>query len=470
MNETKRPRSWWLREALADDPGEPCPPLERDVDADVLVIGGGYTGMWTAHFIKEAEPDRNVVLLEKDICGGGPSGRNGGFVNAFWEDIESLIEAVGEERALTVCRIGERSLTEIGEWCDLHGVDAWYTPSPHMGVSASPAQDGAWDEWVATMERLGVADGRLEILSAEQVQRVCRSPIFRAGIVTPNTALAQPARLARGLRRVLLEHGVRIHENTEVKRFRGGPPAEAETRGGRRVRAGTAVLALNAWASEWKWFRRTILPRGSYIVLTEPIPDRLEEIGWTGPEGIYDFRTTLHYLRTTPDGRIAFGAASSRAGLGSGLDGRLDYDDVSVRRITNDMRRMFPSLANVKIEAAWGGPIDVSSFHFPFFGTLSPGNVHYGLGFTGGGCGPCHLAGKVLSGLSQGADDEYTRLPLVGLRPKKFPPEPIRSVGAFLSHEAIVRKDEAEDDAKRPNPLIDFVAKLPRRLGYNIGP
>ncbi|GBC86676.1 Gamma-glutamylputrescine oxidoreductase [bacterium HR12] len=255
-----------------------------------------------------------------------------------------------------------------------------------------------------------------------------------------------------------------------MARFRGARGSVlVETPTG-EVRARAGVLALGAYAAPLPAFRRTVMPRGTYIVLTEPIPDRLAEIGWTGGEGIYDFRTALHYVRTTRDGRIAFGAASARAGLGTGLGPRLRYDPVSVGRLIRDFARWFPTLSDVRFECAWGGPMDVTGLHLPFFGTLPGGAVHYGLGYTGGGVGPCRLGGRILSGLALGIEDEHTTLPLVGLRPKPFPPEPLRSPGAALVQAAIVRRDDALDLGERPNPLVDQLARLPRRLGYHIGP
>ncbi|MGH2529545.1 MAG: NAD(P)/FAD-dependent oxidoreductase [Actinomycetota bacterium] len=464
----RMPRGWWMEEALAQDPGEPCPPLSTDTAADVVILGGGYTGMWTAYFLKERDPGIDVVLLERDICGGGPSGRNGGFVNALWDELPVLAERHGDREALALCRVAERSIEEIGVWCEAHALDAWYSRGGDLGVSTSAAQDGSWRENVETARRVGADDVYVE-LSEEEVADRCRSPIFRGGVSMPSAAHVQPARLARGLRRVLLERGVRIFEGTPVLRFRGGSRAEADTPGS-RVTAGSAIVGLGAYAARLRRFRRAILPRGSYIVITAPAPQKIDEIGWTGGEGLYDFRSSLHYLRTTPDGRIAFGGASSRVGLGTGLGPRLDFDQASVARLVCDLHRWFPSFRDVPVECGWGGPIDVTGLHVPFFGTLPPGNVHFGLGFTGGGVGPCHLAGRILSGLALGVEDEYTRLQLVGADPKPFPPEPLRSPGAFLTHEAIVRKDDAEDEGGRPNPLVDLVARLPRRLGYNLGP
>jgi len=231
-----------------------------------------------------------------------------------------------------------------------------------------------------------------------------------------------------------------------------------------------AVIGLGAYAASLPRFRRAILPRSSTIVLTAPTPERLEDVGWTGGEGVYDYRSTLHYLRTTPDGRIAFGGAGARTGLGTGLGPRMDFDEAAVTRLVRDLHRWFPSFHDVPVECAWGGPIDVTGLHLPFFGTLPSGNLHYALGFTGGGVGPCHLAGRILSGLALGAEDDFTRLPIVGAEPKPFPPEPLRSPGALLVTRAIMRKDDADDDDRRPNPLVDLLARLPRRLGYNLGP
>jgi glycine/D-amino acid oxidase-like deaminating enzyme len=461
-------RSWWLREAMAADPGEPCPPLRGDRDADVVILGGGYTGMWTAYQLRLRDPGLHVVLLEADICGGGASGRNGGFVNGFWNGIGENAEHLGADAAITLARAADPSIVEIGEFCDRHGVDAWYTHGGDLGVATSPAQEGAWRSTLAAAKDLGVEDEFME-LSPEEVAKRCRSPAFGGGIYTHSAATVQPARLARGLRRVLLDMGVEIHEGTPVRAFRAGRPAVAEAAEG-RVRARTAVLALNAWMEHWRAFRSRVTVRGSYMVITAPAAERLDEISWTGGEAVWNFRAAVDYLRTTPDGRIAFGTGGMQPGFARSIGPRFGHDPRFVRRVAEHLWRLFPSFRDVPLEAAWGGPIDVSSAHVPFFGTMPSGNVHYGVGYTGNGVGPSHLGGKILAALSVGAADEVSHLPVVGLRPRRFPPEPIRSPGMLVANQAILRKDEAEDDGLRPDPLTRFVATLPRRLGYNLGP
>lgn len=461
-------RAWWLREALAHDPGTPAPPLQEDTSADVVVIGGGYTGMWTACHLKEREPGLDVVLLEQDICGGGPSGRNGGFVNGWWTGLGELARRYGEGDAMELCLAVSRSVHDIGAFCERHDVDAWWTPAGELAVATNPFHEGAWRPMVEAAERFGVADELAE-LSPVEVATICRSPVFGGGLFSHEAATVQPARLARGLRRVLLERGVRIHEGTPVTRFRASRPVVAETPGG-SVRAGEAVVAVNAWGIHWRAFRRTVAVRGSYIVLTAPAPERLEEIGWTGGQAIRDLRPSLHYLRTTPDGRIAFGCAGLQPGLARGIGPRFAHDGPFLSTAVRDLHRMFPSFADVPIEAGWGGPIDVAGDAMPHFGTLAGGNVHYGLGYTGNGVAPAHLGGRILCSLVLHDDGGPSRLGVVTREPVRFPPEPFRSAGMFVANAAIHRKDDAEDDGRRPDPLTSFVARLPRRLGFNLGP
>ena len=461
-------RSWWLRDALADDPSPPSAPLRRDATADVVILGGGYTGMWTALQLTELDPGVDVVVLEQDICGGGASGRNGGFVNSFWSDLEYLARTFGDGVAIALCEAGEDSVRALGSFCDRHGIDAWYRADGEYVVAASEDQVGRWADDVIAADRLGVSE-HFQVLSAEEMRERISSPVFRGALYRKVGATVHPARLARGMRRVLLERGVRIFEDTPVTRFGAGAPVIAETPAG-SIRAGTAVVALNAWAHHWKRFRRTLVVRGSYVVLTAPAPEELKEIGWTDGSGLADMRSAVHYVRTTPDGRISFGVGGMQPNLARRIGPRFGYDEHAARVAIADLHRMFPGFVDVPVEAAWGGPIDVSGHHLPTFGTLGRGNVHYGHGYTGNGVGPAHLGGRIMAARILGKSDPVLDLPLVDLEPLRFPPEPIRSPGALVANTAIRRKDEAEDDGEQPNPFVDFVAKLPRRLGYNLGP
>jgi len=285
-----------------------------------------------------------------------------------------------------------------------------------------------------------------------------------------DAANVQPARLARGLRKVLLERGVRILEGTPVTRFRASRPALAETPGG-TVRAGEAVIGLGAWATWWRAFKAVLTVRGSYMVITAPAPDRLERMNWTGGEQVRDLRSSIHYGRTTPDGRIALGLGGLQPDLARRIDHRYDSEERYALRVAQDVARLFPAFADVPIEAAWGGPITVSGFTMPFVGSTGRhGNVHHGLGYTGNGVAPSHLGGKILAALATHADDGFTRLAVVSREPKRFPPEPIRSPGMLIVNRAIRRKDDREDAGRRVGRVTGSLARVPRRLGLNLGP
>jgi glycine/D-amino acid oxidase-like deaminating enzyme len=470
--EAPRPanRSWWLEEALGrpEFAEPPAPPLDREIGTDVVILGGGYTGMWTAWFVKQLEPEADVVILEQDICGGGPSGRNGGFVNSFWGYVDEAVDLFGDRRGIELCLACEAAAKDIGRFCAENDVDAWYTPGGDLGIATSPAQEGRWRETVETAVRLGFADRLVELDAAAVADRV-RSPIFGSAMNTTDAATVQPARLARGLRRALMERGVRIYEQSPVRRFRGRSPAVAETPNG-SVAAGRAVIALNAWGASWPVFSRAIAVRGTYMVVSAPAPDELEQIGWTSGVALWDFRSAVNYLRTTADGRIAFGTGGMQPGFARTIGPRFRYDERYVAVVAEQFRRWFPSFANVPLEAGWGGPIDVSGTHLPFFGTLPGGAVHYGFGYTGNGVGPSHLGGRILARLALGIEDDDTRLPVVDMEPKRFPREPLKSLGVRVVNGAILRKDAAEDAGAEPAALTSFLAHLPRRLGYGLGP
>jgi len=440
--------------------------LEGSLRADVAIVGGGFTGLWTAFHLKQADPGADVVVLESDICGGGPSGRNGGFMYGLWEDFEVMVDLFGTQGAVRIGEAAERAVDLAEGVFREAGIDIWFQRSGHLNVSTSPV----FDDSVEDYRRLHLLDGfpadQFELLSASEVAERCRSPQFRAGVLERRGAIVQPARLARGLRALVLELGVRIFEGTPVESVEGGTPVKIVTPGG-EVSAEQAVRAINAWSKQIPPFRRSIIPRASHIVLTEPAPDRLREMGWTGGEGIGDFRATVHYLRTTPDGRIAFGAGTGSSART--VNGSMSNDPSWYRRLETTLHKWFPEFRDVGIETGWGGPIDLSAHHIPFFGSMWGGNVHYGMGFTGGGVGPCVLAGQILSSLLLGRQDEFSSLPLVGYRPKSFPPEPFFSIGARLTLEAILRTDEAWEAGRSGNPVLKTLARLPRLLGYNLG-
>jgi glycine/D-amino acid oxidase-like deaminating enzyme len=456
---------WWLEEAGSP---EPRAPLEGDVDADVVIVGGGYTGMWTAWFIAEAEPDARVVVLEAERCGTGPSGRNGGFANALWLSVASLRERFGAEAALEIARASEEAIDGIGEWCAQQGVDAWYRRGGYLQVSTTPFHDSVARAGVQAAAELGAPD-RCVAQSPDDVRRRCDSPVFRGGAYHPAAATVQPARLALGLRERLIGRGVLIFEGSAARRPRARPGGvEVETPSG-RVQAGAAVLAAGGRLAAHPPLRRRLTVTSSHMVITEPVSDVLEEIGWTGGECITDSRAAVQYLRTTPDGRIAFGWGGGRVVPGARLNGRAEVDRRVTAEVERRLVRVFPSLRGRRIEHAWGGPIDVSPTHLPVIGTLATDRVHYAFGYTGNGVGPSHLVGRTLASMALDRRDEHTRLALVEPPPVRVPPEPFRYAGGTIIRAALLRRERLEEEGRRADPLTRFIAGVPERMGIHIG-
>jgi glycine/D-amino acid oxidase-like deaminating enzyme len=460
-------RSWWIDEAGGVD--DPQPELSGDAACDVAIAGGGYTGMWTAWHVKQLAPDARVVLLEADLCGHGPSGRNGGFVEDLWFNLPSLRARFGDAGALAIGRAAAASVDDIGAWCEQEGVDAWFRRGGQLVVSAAPAQDGAGDDTVRAAAELGVPQ-EVVALSPEEVRRRCASPVFRGGTFLPTGATVQPARLALGLRRRLLDRGVEIHEHTRVRRVvdRGAAGVELLTDHG-RVRAAHGVLAAGGALAAFPPLRGRLTVASSHIVLTEPVPDVLEELGWTGGEAITDGRALLHYFRTTADDRIVFGWAGGRVAAGARLRGRIEVDPAVIAQVRRDLERFFPMLAGRTLTHAWGGPIDIAPAHLPTVGSTSA-RLHHAFGYTGNGVGPSQLMGRILARLALDRRDELTALPLVDAPPDRaVPPEPARVVGGSVVLAALKRKEAAEERGERPNPLTAFIASLPSRLGMTVG-
>lgn len=446
-------RSFWLQEALAADPGEPCPPLEANVTADVCIAGGGFAGLWTAIELSRRAPDLRIALLEADICGGGASGRNGGFFSSSWWDLPALCGLFGEEAGIRYATALADEVYEAERWCETHHVDAWFHTEGALGVSAAPWQEGLGHGGpVGFCAEHGLAD-RMRPLTGDEARAMADSPRFVSGAFIADSATVQPARLARGLRRVALERGVRIFERTRVTRLDRGIPAVVRTERG-AVRADHVVVTTGTWAAASPEFRRSFGGIVDYVVATEPIPERLAEIGWTTNVGIADGRDLLYYLRRTDDDRIA---------IGGGATGVVYGGRASARRVTHDrhvaevaargLLWLFPQLAGVRFTHAWGGPIDQTASFTPFYRTLEPGNVHAGLGFSGHGLSQTKLGGKILASKVLGVTDEWTSLPVNRPEIAKAPPEPLRWPLVRAAVWALETGDRRQEEG-RPRGLL----------------
>jgi putative aminophosphonate oxidoreductase len=450
-------RSLWLKEVLGEAP-EIEPPLRGQARAQIAIIGGGYVGLWTAIRIKEIDPACEVAIIEQDVCGGGASGRNGGFVLSWWAKISTLLKLAGKEEAIRLANESTLAIDEIRQFCDQHSIDAHFCQRGWLWTATTAAQVGTWESTVRACEELGV--DAFERLSPAEVAKRAGSSTHLAGVLQRSGATVQPAALARGLRRVVLKLGVRIYEQTRVLSFNRDYPPRIKTEQG-TLSADKVVIAMNGWAADLPELRRELVVLSSDIVATACIPERLAEIGWSGGECITDSQQMVDYYRTTGDGRIAFGKGGGDIALGGRIGVDFDRNKKRAKDAKADLQRVYPALSDVPIEYDWSGPVDRSVSGIPIFGHLG-GREHllYGVGWSGNGVGPSVIGGKILASLALGVANEWSRTPLVDQTNRRFPPDPLRYLGAHVVRQAVRRKELAEARGQSPGKLAVALSKL----------
>jgi len=453
MTGERHRRSWWLEDALEGE--SPRPALAGEERADICIVGGGYTGLWTALRIKESDPAADVVVVEGDVCGGGASGRNGGFAMTLGHHFLNLREVCGTEEAVRLARASAEAVREIGRVCSEHGIDADYRLDGWLWVATNDAQRGAWESTIAAIEQAG--ESPFARLDPEEVRRRSGSAAHLEGVFEGVTATMHPAQLARGLARVAEEKGVRIFERSPMVGLEREAQLAVRTPLG-RVRAERVVLALNAWAARLRELRNGFVVMGSDVVATPELPEVLERIGWTDGVAISDSRLMVHYYRTTSSGRVIFGKGGSALAFG----GRVGVAGTARRRtwVTERLHRTYPELAAHPIDAYWTGPIDRTVDGLPFFTALGRPDLLCGLGYSGNGVGPSVLGGRILASLALGIDDEWSGCGLVRNPPGGLPPEPVRYFGGLLVKRAVARKERAQDEGRPVRKLDALLASL----------
>ena len=461
--------SWWFADALKQEGGRlASPSLNGEVTVDVAIVGGGYTGLWTALALKARRPGLSIALIEGGLCGGAASGKNGGKVHGYWAALQGMSQSIGEDGALAVARAGTMAQDAIRAFATAPGRDVWWREAGNIRVSAAPAQDAKIAGYVNEARRLGVPDTAREMTPAEVASR-CNSPAFRGGVFLQEGANVHPARLARALRTAAIEAGVMLYENTPMTGLDKGAPNRVRTPKGQIV-ARDVVLATNCDLAREPQVRAHVTVFSSYALMTEPAPEKLARMGWLGEEGISDMRMFVHYFRKTVDGRVLMGSGSGPISYnGDVTDNRLRQDAASALRAERGLRRLLPGLAEVPVAKAWGGAIDISADRLPFFKTIPGTRVHYGCGYSGHGVNPTYVGGQCLASLVLDENDLWSNLPLCRRNVPSLPPEPFRYYGGRAVRRAILACEDAEERG-RPAPLVArAVAAIPRLFGLRIG-
>ncbi|MFJ2296040.1 NAD(P)/FAD-dependent oxidoreductase [Streptomyces sp. NPDC087894] len=433
-----RPLAYWL-----DDPGKPgaLPALTRDERCDLLVVGGGYSGLWAALIAKERDPGRDVVLIEGHEVGWAASGRNGGFCAAslthgLANGLERWPDEIGKLEEL-----GARNLDAIEAAVARYSLDCDFERTGEIDVATQPHQLDELREWHRRTEDLGL--GGLEFLDRDRMRAEVDSPTFLGGLLDRHgVAMLHPAKLAWGLKEACLGLGVRIYENTRgLELVRSGAGTAVRTPYG-RVFARDVALGTNIFPSLVRRVRPYTVPVYDYALMTEPLSaDQLASVGWKNRQGLGDSANQFHYFRLSADNRILWGGYDAVYPYGGRLNSALDQRPETFLKLAGQFFECFPQLSGVRFSHAWGGAIDTCSRFSAFFGTAHRGRVAYAAGYTGLGVGATRFGAEVMLDLLGGRETERTALGMVRSKPMPFPPEPFAWTGIALTKRSLARAD-----------------------------
>jgi len=436
-----KPAPYWL-----DQPGAapPQPVLSGTDRAELAVIGGGFTGLWTALQAKEADPDRDVVLLEARRIASAGSGRNGGFCSAsLTHGISNGLSRFPAELA-QLDRLGQANLDEIERTIARYGIDCDFRRTGELAVATQDWQLDGLREAASALAGLG---HEAALLDREQVRAELNSPGYVGGVWdTRGCAVVDPARLAWGLQRACLEAGVRMYEDSPVLAVSAEPGAsgglELRTAQG-VVRASRAAMGTGAFAPLLRRLRYYVVPVYDYVLMTEPLSAaQLASIGWQHRQGVGESANQFHYYRLTRDNRILWGGYDAIYYYGSKVADALDQRPATFGKLARHFFETFPQLEGVSFSHSWGGVIDTCTRFCVFFGTSFAGRLAYAAGYTGLGVGASRFGARVLLDLLSGERTELTELELVRTRPLPFPPEPVRATGINLTRWSLDRSDK----------------------------
>jgi glycine/D-amino acid oxidase-like deaminating enzyme len=423
------------------DAPEPLPPLEEAEDADLAVIGGGFSGLWTALVAKERDPRRNVVLVEGRRIAWGGTGRNGGFCSAsITHGLGNGLERFpGEIDVLE--RLGRDNLDEIERAVARYEIDCDFARTGDLSVATQPWQLEEMADAAKQAARFGID---LEVLDESQVRAEVNSPTYLGGVWDKDgCAIVDPARLAWGLRRACLAAGVRIYEHTPVIALGGGRrgPLSLATPGG-TVIADQVALVAGAFAPLLRRLRYYVVPVYDYVLMTRPLTSaQLASIGWRNRQGIGDTANQFHYYRLTADNRILWGGYDAVYYYGSKIAAKLDQRPATFAMLADHFNTTFPQLDGIEFTHRWGGVIDTCSRFCAFFGTARSGRLAYVAGYTGLGVGASRFGANVVLDLLSGETTECTELEMVRSKPLPFPPEPFAWAGIEATRRALAAAD-----------------------------
>lgn len=442
----------------ADDDWTPRPPLPGNRDTDVAIVGAGYTGLWTAYYLARVDPTLRIVVLEREFAGFGASGRNGGWCSAlFPASVPWLARRYGEGRAIAQHRAMQATVDEVGEVVAREGIDCGFTKGGTVVAARSPVQLERARAEVAAARRWGFGEEDLALLGADEASARLQATHVLGATYTPHCAVIHPARLVRGLARAVERLGVTIHEHTPVTQVEPGAAVTAHG----RVRADVVVRATEGYASSLPGHRRTVAPVYSLMIATEPLDDSAwSAIGLAARETFADHRHLVIYGQRTADGRLAFGGRGAPYHWGSRVRPEYDREPATFEALHHVLVDLLPSLRDVAVTHAWGGPLGVPRDWCASVGLDRASGLAWAGGYVGDGVSATNLAGRTLADLVLGHDTDLTALPWVGHRSRRWEPEPLRWLGVGAALRTMTSADAVERRTGRASRRAELVNRL----------
>ncbi|MEV1288715.1 FAD-dependent oxidoreductase [Micromonospora sp. NPDC049679] len=439
--------SFWM--STADDDLSPRPPLAGDVEVDVAIVGGGYTGLWTAYYLATADPTLRIAVLEKEIAGYGASGRNGGWCSALLPtSVPALARRHGRDAAVAMQRAMQSTVDEVGRVAAAEEIDCHWDKGGTVVLARTAAQLQRARAEVEEARAYGFGDDDLALLGPAEAAARCGADGVHGGTYTPHCAAIHPARLVRGLARAVEHRGVAIYERTAVTALR---PGIVTTSAG-TVRAPIVVRATEGYTPSLPGARRAVAPVYSLMIATEPLPDAVwQQIGLTGRETFSDYRHLIIYGQRTVDGRLAFGGRGAPYHFRSRIRPEYDREPRVFASLRQTLADLFPALGpDVAVSHSWGGPLGVARDWTASVGLDRGTGLAWAGGYVGDGVGTSNLAGRTLAHLIRGVESDLTALPWVGHRSPRWEPEPLRWLGVNAGLRVMTSADAAEARTGRP--------------------
>ncbi len=437
---------------------EPGASLPGDTDADVAIVGAGFTGMWTAYYLHKADPTLRIVVCEREIAGFGASGRNGGWCSAlFPASLSKLQRMAGRAGAVAMQQAMHAAVDEVGRVAAAEGIDCHWAKGGTVMLARSPLQLERATEEVKEAREFGFGPEDLRVLTAAEAKDMAAATNVAGGTYTPHCAAIHPSRLARGLEDVLRRAGIGLYERTEVLEIQ---PGRVVTRLG-TVRARYVIRATEGYTPALRGLKRAVVPVYSLMIATEPLPDAVwDQIGLASRPTFGDLRHLIIYGQRTADGRFAFGGRGAPYHLGSAVRPSFDRVPAVFAELRRTLTELFPVLGDVAVTHCWGGPIGITRDWCASVGLDRDTGIGWAGGYVGDGVSTTNLAGRTLADLITGTDSELVRLPWVGHRSPDWEPEPLRWLGLNAGLQVMSMADHAEIRTGRPSRAARFMGRF----------